>query len=229
MRVWPLPVGCAVFSFAAAAQPAIITGRVLDTYHRPVKQASVATMERNIKDGREYLVPVLKATVDDTGMYRLSVAPGLYILAVLPPPNGMDHAVVFPSYFQDTTEFDKAQAVEVTPGEILPFTDFLLLEVESHSLSGRVTGLRKRWGGAGIELSRAGGYTQPLRHTLTDGQGRFQLSHLPAGSYILKAFAPAIPADGGLVWGGEAEGTLHIEVAAPKADNLRIHLHPVAR
>lgn len=230
MIPWRMPLACALFAIVSAAQPATVTGRVFDTYHRPVKQATVATMERKITDGKEHLVPALTAIVDDAGMYRLSVPAGRYILAVLPPPHGLDRAVVFPSYFQDASEFDKAQPVDVSPGEIRPFTDFLLLEVESHSLSGRVTGLQKRWGAAGIGLSFASGYAGTLLETLTDRRGRFQFDHVPAGSYILKAFAPAWSHEGApLLWGGEAVGTIQIDVGAPKIDDLRIHLHRVAR
>src|SRR5690242_15742761 len=99
MVSWRVPVACAVLVLAAGAQPAVITGRVFDVYHRPVRSATVATMERKLVGGREQIVPGMRASVDDEGMYRLSLPPGRYILAVLPPPRGMDHATVFPAYF----------------------------------------------------------------------------------------------------------------------------------
>src|SRR5215469_15154401 len=112
----------AAFALAAAAQPATITGRVFDVYHRPVRLARVATMEQHIELGKPRLIAGTQATVDDAGMYHLSLPAGRYVLAVLPPPDGMDHATVFPAYLQDNVEFAKAQPIEVTAGEIRPFT-----------------------------------------------------------------------------------------------------------
>jgi hypothetical protein len=172
-----------------------------------------------------------QATVDDAGMYRLSLPSGRYILAVLPPLNGMDHATVFPAYFQDTVDFAKAQPIDLGPGEIRPFTDFLLLEVESHQLSGQVTGIPKDWGPVAILLQSAGGYTEPLRAVQADASGRFVFDHIPAGSYDLRAVGPILsllvlqPVLGAPV----RRGAVHIEVAAPRITGVQIQLHRFAR
>ena len=201
----------------ASAQPAVITGRVFDVYHRPVRSATVATMERKVVGGREQIVPGMRASVDDAGMYRLSLPPGRYILGVLPPPRGMDHATMFPAYFQDTTDFSKAQPVNVGAGEIRPFTDFLLLEVESHGLSGRVTGAAGSATRIEVVLRGVSGYTGPLRTTATDNRGQFRFEHIPAGSYEVTASA------------GGMSGGVHVELAAPELSGIQIHLHPASR
>ena len=231
MILWRTPAACAFCVFAAAAQPATITGRVFDVYHRPVRLARVAIMERHIESRKPRLVAGTQATVDDAGMYRLSLPAGRYVLAVLPPPYGMDHATVFPAYLQDNVDYAKAQPIEVTAGEIRPFTDFLLLEVESHRLAGRVGGIPKGWGPVGILLQAATGYTEPLRAVAADSRGHFSFDHIPAGSYDLKAIGPIV---GGItlepVLGAQPEsGVVHIEVAAPEVSGIQIHLRPATR
>ena len=217
MLSWRMPAAWAAFVLAAGAQPATITGRVFDVYHRPVKLATVSTMEHKVIDGREQVVAGTRASVDAAGMYRLSLPPGRYILAVLPPPQGMDHAAVFPAYFQDTTDFSKAQPIDVGAGEIRPFTDFLLLEVESHRLSGRVTGAARGTTRIDVVLRGASGYTGPLRTTTADNRGQFRFGHIPAGSYELTASA------------GDMSGGVHVDLAAPELSGIRIHLRPASR
>lgn len=217
MLPWRLPAACAVFVFVAAAQQATITGRVFDTYHRPVKQAAVATMERWFIEGQEHFVALNQVSVDEAGMYRLSVPAGRYILAVLPPPHGMDHATVFPAFFQDTTDFSNAQPIDVSAGEILPFTDFLLLEVESHQLSGRVSGAARGVTRIDVVLRRASGYTGPLRTITTDNRGQFRFEHIPAGLYELTASA------------GDMSGDVHVDLAAPELSGIQIRLRRASR
>ncbi|HLK50804.1 MAG TPA: carboxypeptidase-like regulatory domain-containing protein [Bryobacteraceae bacterium] len=212
--MWRLPA-CALLALAAAAQPATITGRVFDVYHRPVRSARVATMTRKTVGGTEQIVAGAQATVDDAGMYRLALPAGRYVLAVLPPPGEMDFATVFPAYFYDTVEFAKAQPVEVRAGEIRPFTDFLLLEVESHRAAGRVSGASSD--GITVALHSASGYMGPLCVTTTDRQGWFRFEHLAAGSYDLTAF------------GAGKSGKVHVDLTAPEVSGIQIHLRPAAR
>lgn len=211
----------ALSAFAAEPQTAVVTGRVFDVFHRPVPYARVVTIDRR----GERLVPgPSSAVVDATGMYRLSLAPGSYQIAVTPPPHELDFCTVFPVYFPDTTDANQAQAVVLHPGEIRPFTDFLLLEVESHRLSGQVTGIR-RPGAAAIVLSSMSGYTDPLRKAATDKQGRFHLDHIPEGAYKLEAFAPITNADGPVtVRGGAWYGSIHLDVRSPQMSGIRVQL-----
>ncbi len=226
-----LGLACAAFALAAAGQPATITGRVFDVYHRPVRLARVATMERHMEKGKVHLIAGAQATVDDAGMYRLSVPAGRYVLAVLPPPYPMDHATVFPAYLQDNVDFAKAQPVEVTAGEVRPFTDFLLLEVESHWLSGQVDGIPKGWGPAGILLRAESGYTGPLRAVQADSGGRFLFDHIPSGSYELHAIGPIVGSMTlqPVLGTARRSGTVHVEVTAPQVGGIQIHLHPATR
>jgi len=221
--LWSLP------AFAADASNATITGRVFDVYHRPVRSARVASMTRLTIAGRTRIVATTSATVDSAGMYRLTLPAGRYVLAVLPPPQAVDFATMFPAYFQDAVEFNKAQPVDLKAGEIRPFVDFLLLDVESHRLTGEVKGLDRQWGGAGVTLSKSSGFTDVLRVVLTDRLGRFEIDHIPAGSYTLKAFAPASVPKGILRWPRDESVAVQVDVRQPEIHGIQIHLDSAAR
>jgi len=206
-------------SLPALAADATITGRVFDVYHRPVRGARVATMARQNISGQERIVERTSATVDDAGMYRLSLAPGRYILAALPPPHALDFATVFPAYFPDTVEFSRAQAIELAPGELRPFVDFLLLDVESHRLEGEIVGMPKGLGTISVALSHTQGYVDPLETVAADSQDRFHFDHVPAGIYELTAVTP----------GGARSAPVRIEVGKPEIHGIQIHLRAAAR
>jgi hypothetical protein len=231
MIPWRMLLACAALAFAGAAQPATITGRVFDVYHRPVRAARVATMEQQLVRGKQRLIPGAQTTVDDAGMYRLPLPAGRYVLAVLPPRYAMDHATVFPAYLNDNVDFAKTQPIEVTAGELRPFTDFLLLEVESHRLAGQVEGVPKGWGTVGVLLKSETGYTEPLRAVEADSRGRFVFDHIPAGSYELNAVGPVVGVMALRPFLGTPaqSGAVHIEVAAPDVSGIQIHLHPAPR
>lgn len=221
----------AATGWGAGPDTATITGRVFDTYHRPVPEAQVVTIQRQVVNGEVQLVPGnAPALVDQKGMYRLSVPAGRYLLAVTPPPNALDFATVFPAYLGDVIDAAQAPTVEVRAGELRPFVDFLLIEVDSHRISGRVEDIPRQWGGAAVTLSNATGYTKPLHAIMTDMQGRFQFDHVPAGAYQLEAFGPVARIVGlDVIWGHGESGSVQLHVSAPEVRGVRIHLRPVTR
>ncbi len=219
--MWRVGLAWTVFVLAASPQAATITGRVFDVYHRPVAAARVVTMERQFQDGKLSLrAGSAEAVVDSAGMYRLTVPPGRYTLAVLPPPRALDFAAVFPAYLPDTADFEKAQAIEVRAGALRPFADFLLLEVEPHRISGEVSGIPPSLGthDFAVALHASSGYTGALRSVPVDLHGRFQMDFVPAGSYELR-----VSGSRGL------HGVTAIRVIAPETTGIQIHLRPAAR
>ena len=219
---------------AAGREPATVTGRVFDVYHRPVRSARVVPMERRIESGKLRLTPgTPQASVDDAGMYRLSLPPGRYLLAVIPPPNALDFAAVFPAYLGDIVDPEKAPSIEVRAGELRPFVDFLLLEVEPHRLTGEVDGIPAGWQASAVAISlyAATGYTGPLRTVLADTRGHFFFDRIPAGSYEVKAAGPVNglsgldPKIGASPW----YGSVHLDARAPEIGGIRIHLRAAAR
>jgi hypothetical protein len=210
-------LACAILFASASAlgqQPATITGRVFDSFHRPVPGARVVPMERRVEKGKPRLVPGQpQALVDSAGMYRLPVPPGRYTLAVIPPATPLDFAAAFPAYLGDIVDAEQAPSIDVHAGELRPFVDFLLLEVEPHRVSGHVIGGKTP---VTVTLYAASGYAGPLRTVVTDNQGRFVFDRIPAGSYELKATGPGY-------------GSIHIELQAPEIRDLQIQLRPGAR
>lgn len=207
-----------VFSaFAGSQEPATVTGRVFDSFHRPVPNARVAPMEHRKIEGKIRLVAGQpQAIVNGAGMYRLSLPPGRYTLAVLPPSKPLDFAAVFPAYLGDVVDAEKAPAIEVRAGELRPFVDFLLLEVEPHRVFGEVIGIGHTR--MGVTLYESSGYSGPLQTVITGEEGRFVFDRIPAGSYELKAAAPSA-----------LYGSVHIEVRTPEIRDVRIQLRPGAR
>lgn len=174
-------------------------------------------MERREIEGKLRLVAAQpQAIVNSEGMYRLLLPPGRYTLAVLPPREPLDFAAVFPAYLGDVVDPQKAPFLDVGAGELRPFVDFLLLEVEPHQVSGEVIGIGHVR--VGVTLYAASGYAGPLRAVVTDKQGRFVFDRIPAGSYELRAAGTS-----GLY------GSIHVEVQAPEMSGLRIQLRPGAR
>lgn len=219
---------------ASSQEPATVTGRVFDVYHRPVRAARVVPMDRRIESGKLRLIPgTPQASVDDAGMYRLSLTPGRYLLAVIPPPNPLDFAAIFPAYLGDIVDPEKAPSIEVRPGELRPFVDFLLLEVEPHRLTGEVDGVPADWQAPAVAVSlyAASGYTGPLRTVFADTRGHFLFDRIPAGSYELKAAGPVNglsgldPKIGASPW----YGSVHVDVRAPETSRIRIHLRAASR
>ena len=206
---------CSLPASAADSSLATVTGRVFDVYHRPVPGARVATMVRF--PGSARINEGTSVVVDGAGMYRLSLPPGRYILAVLPPAHPLDFATVFPAYFRDTIEFDKAQSINLSPGDIRPFVDFLLLDVESHQLQGEVKEVPAGAGLITVALTASSGFQNPLQVVRVDSLGRFHFDHVPAGSYDLQAF-----------W-GYGRSFVHVEVRQPEIHGIQIHLHGAAR
>jgi len=205
------------YAFGGAQEPATVTGRVFDSFHRPVPNARVAPMERRKIEGKVRLVAGQpQATVNSAGMYRLSLPSGRYTLAVLPPSNPLDFAAVFPAYLGDVVDGEKAPTIQVRAGELRPFVDFLLLEVESHRMSGQVIGIDHA--PVAVTLYDASGYAGPLRTVMTNEQGGFVLDRIPAGSYELRAAGTSA-----------LYGSIHVEVQAPEMSGLRIQLRPGAR
>jgi hypothetical protein len=188
-------------------------------------------MDRQDAQGQVRLISgKFQAVVDGAGTYQLSLPAGRYILAVTAPPHPLDFTTVFPAYLGDIVDFDKAPSVEVRPGELRPFTDFLLLEVESHRVRGEVTGVPKKWGGAAVILSSGSGYSGPLQVVMTGATGQFHFDHVPGGSYKLEALGPVAQIVGlDVLWGHEKSGSVHLDVQAPEIDGLRIHLHAAPR
>jgi hypothetical protein len=228
-----LCLALAATGWAAGPDAATITGRVFDTYHRPVPAAVVVTIERRTDHGRVWIFPSKPAAVvDKKGMFQLTLPPGSYRLAAAPPPRTLDFTTIFPVYYRDTLDPNQAQAVVLRAGELRPFIDFLLIEQEPHQLAGRVTDVPAEWksGAVAVLLYASSGYAGPLRTVLTDADGRFRMEQVPAGSYSLIAAGPVVRLDGlnPLLGSHPRYGSVAVALSAPELDRIQIPLRPGA-
>ena len=219
----------ASLGWAAGPDTATITGRVFDTYHRPVPGAVVVTVKSRTGHGGTWVVPSKPAVVvDKKGMFQLSLPAGSYRLAATPPPQALDFTTIFPVYYRDTLDPNQAQAVVLRPGELRPFIDFLLIEQEPHELAGRVTDAPADWknGAIAVSLYASSGYAAPLRTVLAGADGRFQMEQVPAGSYRLVGAGPVVRLDGlnPVLRDHPRYGTIQVTLSAPELHGLRIPL-----
>lgn len=216
---------CAATAFAADA---VVIGRVFDEYHRPVPSTTVAPMVQRTEHGEARIYTgAPAATVDAQGFYKLQLAPGRYVLGVLPPPGRMDFATEFPLYYPGVSEYQDAQAVTLQAGETRAPIDFTLIATEGRTISGRVEDIPNSWKGpAAVSLFAGHGYAGPLRTVRTDGQGRFRLELVPEGSYELRAAGPVIRIEGlDPVLGDDPRyGRVRVEVTRPHVAPVGIHL-----
>ncbi len=206
------------------------TGRVFDTYHRPVPGTVVAPMQRRLEHGRAVLFPTKPtAPVDDRGMYAFSgLAPGRYIFAALPPPVRTDFPTVFPVYYPSAATFREAEALVFQPGDTRSALNFLLFDVEPHSILGRIGRAPAEWtsGGVAIWLFAADGYTGPLQIAHPGNDHAFRFDGVPEGSYELVAAGPVTQVRGFEAVLGEHPryGRAYVNVVAPETNGVVVNL-----
>jgi hypothetical protein len=184
---------------------AVITGTVLDIDNEPLSGVNVLLSKvAYTEDGGRTLSTATSAVSDDRGFYRLYwITPGEYALSanmpivvsgargfprnpsVTPPRTGYTAI-----YYPGVTDMSRAQTVKVKPGETLNGLALQFLPVPTRSLSGSVTLTQGgRTQTAVVQLmSQTPGLV--ARETLTDAEGKYSFTGLPAGNYQVMAINP---------------------------------------
>jgi len=191
-----------VFKLARAAA---ISGHVFDEDGEPISKAEVITYRASKTSGKEQRNSYEPVSTNDLGEFRVfDLSPGRYYLAV--NCRNQEHARLhsdlakeklysgyLPSYYPNTTDSTKAQAITVGPGDEIRSIDFFLRPSHLVSVSGRVintipaTGAG--WGSVSL-YSRASGLldaAQDLNDTFQLKDGSFAIRNVPPGSYYLSA------------------------------------------
>ena len=136
-----------VFKLARAGA---ISGHVFDEDGEPVAKASIIFYRASKRSGKEQRNDDQPVLTNDLGAYRIfDLAPGRYYVAVnyrsedwLPHPSPAANQKIdtgyLPSYYANTTDSARAQAISVGPGDEIGSVDFFLRPSLVVTVSGKV-------------------------------------------------------------------------------------------
>jgi hypothetical protein len=185
------------------APAAIVSGRVLDEDHKPLRNASVALpMPFGPENGKHGMILRLAAVkTNETGEYRLnSLWPGDYYLEATPPPavvgagatatksvsDGPRRALV-PTYYPNASDPAQATLIRVSAGQELVGQDIVLRKEKVVNVSGHVLA-NDGAPAKGVSLSLAPRYLVGSSYAIdADDQGAFTFQDLQPGDYLLLA------------------------------------------
>jgi len=200
--------------------PAVITGHVIDSSGDPIAGAQVGAYLISVRRGRRVLRMGAYAATDDRGQYRLfHLEPGQYFVR-------LDHADRLrdeseeqpvatkaksfgfrPIYYPDTFELDGAMQFIVNPGQEVSGVNFSAHFAEVLRVSGRIVSGLTNGPVADGDLS-----IEPLDAAMRENKstsygiqedGRFELSDLAPGRYLISARTSNLPDR--RVWYGQQE------------------------
>jgi 5-hydroxyisourate hydrolase-like protein (transthyretin family) len=187
------------------AHTAAISGHVFDEDGEPIAKATVITYRASKRLGKEQEVGDAPELTNDLGEFRVfDLEPGRYYIAVnywredpfqqhSPAPNQKLNTGYLPSYYPNTADPAKAQAISVGPGDEIRPVDFFLRASRVVTLRGRVIceicGNSGRSGRVSLNPQGAGlaHALQGLNDIFRPKDGSFVLRNVPPGSYDLTA------------------------------------------
>ena len=187
------------------ARTGAISGHVFDEDGEPVSKAEVLVYRASRQPGKETQNGFDPVLTNDLGEFRIfDLAPGRYYLAVnyrledpmrpaAPASKQKLTTGYLPSYYPNTSDSAKAQALSVAPGDEIRSVDFFLRPSHLVTVSGRViSAIPVASGTSGyVTLApRGSGMTNAVRG-LDDNfdlkDGSFAIRDVPPGSYVLFA------------------------------------------
>jgi len=189
------------------ARTAAISGHVFDEDGEPVSKAEVLVYRASRQPGKETQNGFDPVLTNDLGEFRIfDLAPGRYYLAVnyrlddlnlmrsaVPAPKQRLTTGYLPTFYPNTSDSAKAQALSVAPGDEIRSVDFFLRASHLVTVSGRViSAIPVASGTPGyVTLApRGSGMTNAVRG-LDDNfdlkDGSFTIRDVPPGSYVLFA------------------------------------------
>jgi len=199
------------------AHTAAISGHVFDEDGEPIAKATVITYRASKRLGKERENGEDPILTNDLGEFRIfDLAPGRYYIAVnyrreypfhrdAPAPNQKLYTGYLPSYYPNTGDPAKAQAISVGPGDEIRPMDFFLRASRFVTVRGRVIcDLPGNLAASGrVSLNPQGpGLVQALQgleDNFRPKDGSFVIRNVPPGTYDLTAS-----------YNGSESGDLHL-------------------
>jgi hypothetical protein len=187
------------------AHTAAISGHVFDEDGEPIAKATVITYRASKRLGKEQEIGEDPILTNDLGEFRIfDLAPGRYYIAVnyrpedpfhrdAPTSNQKLNTGYLPSYYPNTVDPAKAQAISIGPGDEIRPVDFFLRASRFVTVRGRVIcdllgnsveSGRVSLNPQGPGLAQA---LQGLEDNFRPKDGSFVLRNVPPGSYDLTA------------------------------------------
>jgi hypothetical protein len=192
-----------VFKLARAAS---ISGHVFNEDGEPIARAEVIAYRASGRSGTEQRASDEHISTNDLGEFRVfDLAPGRYFLAVnyrIQDYHGLIskeerqrfNPGYLPTYYPNTTDPAKAQAISANPGDEIRSIDFMLRPAHLVTVSGKVINNIPAASGADIGVAVR---LEPRRPGLADAvpefydfprkDGGFAIRNVPPGSYQLVA------------------------------------------
>ena len=169
---------------------AALTGKVVDESGDAISGAAIQLIRSELQNGRRELRPALGAVTDDRGEYRIAaLTQGRYYVSAYARAQAASENTVYPRrFFPGAQDLTTASALDLEPGRN-QHADFRLTPETAFHIRGQVDGWEELRGVA-VALSprnpaeRFGGTSYPAR---VGAEGRFELSGVAAGQYVVSA------------------------------------------
>jgi protocatechuate 3,4-dioxygenase beta subunit len=179
---------------------AVVVGRVVDEDGDPMPRADVSVLRYGYTLGQRHLETAASGTTNDLGEYRIpDLLPGRYLITANPTPdfsnlaaapadkpNGQpkQETAYVPTYYPGTTDRSEAAFLELRAGDETA-VNFNLTPSQTFHVRGSVANLGNKNGRAALSLRAKDSNTEIAE--LVDKDGKFDLDHVPPGSYTLLA------------------------------------------
>jgi hypothetical protein len=188
----------------------VLAGRVSDEFGEPAAGIRVQVLRSQLTEGRRRLVPVGAITdqTDDTGSFRLyGLAPGDYFVVanfrggIIDPGTGPP--AYAPTYFPGTVNIAEAQRIPIGGGQEQLNINFPLLTLRTVLISGTAVSSSGEplangmamlanvspAGAASIAVGSMNGQDVAVAPATILPDGRFHLTDIAPGSYVLTVYA----------------------------------------
>jgi protocatechuate 3,4-dioxygenase beta subunit len=170
----------------------VISGHITNERDEPMPGVLVQATRASYRNGRREFADSRNGFTDDRGEFRIwGLAPGRYYVKATNPRNGergQSQAQVYvPTFFPGVYDPAQTQPLDLRPGDEVSGINLSLSPLHAVRVRGRVlTANNQPSKGAEVSLSQASGAGFELEAE-TDQAGKFDISGVPPGSYIVVA------------------------------------------